>query len=134
MNAVIALLLASTLSPSAEAQSSAREEASAIIRQAHEHWPIHCDNPVFLARRYSFDVRVDRDGRLVGQPMFVGEAALEVELGELPYSEAFQAREFRDRARVAIIQATPFEVPPTYHGGFYRVVFAPDLACRSRGE
>ncbi|MCS6627856.1 hypothetical protein N0B44_33640 [Roseibacterium beibuensis] len=92
-------------------------EAFGIFSQAFAHWRLRCDDPDFVRERIQVDVTLDSEGRIVAGPTVIR-----------PRDNTYW-RATAETARIALIAASPFEVPDDYAGGRYRPIFNPARAC-----
>ena len=125
------IVLALSLSSALILQEAPREQslgeqdaptAVGIFEQVYERWRINCDVPGIRDLRIAFDVTLDADGALVGQPRPVRPRNTPI------------YRAAADGARRALIDSSPFAVPDGYTGGEYRPVFNFARACARPDE
>ena len=91
--------------------------AVAILSQVYENWRVHCEAPGAQALRIVFDVTIDADGEIVGDPA-------PVRTQDTPVYRAAAGDALR-----ALLTSAPFDVPEGYTGGEYRAVFNLARAC-----
>lgn len=96
--------------------------AAGMVEQVYERWQVACDTPGVRDLRIAFDVALDADGAIVGEPRPVRP------------QDTLVYRAAADGARRALIEASPFATPEGYAGGDYRPVFDFARACARADE
>jgi hypothetical protein len=121
MLTLIATVLFATQAAPGDARSSSA--ARSIFHQTAPHWSLPCDQPAVRRQSVQFDITLDSGGRIVAGPTPVR-----------PRLDDPDWRAAAERARVALIAAAPFDVPPGYPGGAYRPTFRAETACAASDE
>lgn len=116
------LALALQAAPASQASGEREVEAAAAFGQVYRNWTVHCSIPGIRDMRISFDVELDADGAIVGQPALVRPRN----------TPAYQAA--ASSARRALLDSAPFDVPEGYQGGHYRPTFVPGRVCPEADE
>lgn len=102
------------------AQAAGPQLVASFVR-VYSFWNPPCQTPGVADMRIQMDVNLTPSGRLAGSPRLVS-----------PQSGAvWQA--VAAGAVQATIAAQPFDVPPGFEGGSYRMNFNTERACRYRG-
>ncbi|HYD28639.1 hypothetical protein [Brevundimonas sp.] len=116
------LALAGQAAPPAQASEEQQVQAAADFGQVYRNWTVHCSIPGIREMRISFDVELDANGAIVGQPVLVRPRN----------TPAYQAA--AHGARQALLASAPFDVPEGYQGGRYRPTFLPGRVCPEADE
>ena len=91
--------------------------ARSIVERVIPRWVVPCDVEGVRDVRVAFDIELDSDGRLIGQPVLVRPQT----------GAAYEL--VAENARRALLAAAPFRVPRGFRGGHYRPTFRADQVC-----
>ena len=116
------LALAVQAAPASQAPGEPEVQAAAAFGQVYRNWNVHCSIPGIRDMRISFDVELDANGAIVGQPVLV----------RLRNTPAYQAA--AHSALRALLDSAPFDVPEGFQGGHYRPTFVPGRVCSEADE
>jgi hypothetical protein len=116
------LALAVQAAPASRTPTEEEVQAAAAFGQVYRNWTVHCSLPGIREMRISFDVELDANGAIVGQPVLVRPRN----------TPAYQAA--ASSARRALLDSAPFDVPEGYQGGHYRPTFVPGRVCPEADE
>lgn len=118
--AILMALILSSCAASRDHRPGGENEASGysgIFRQLYPNWTLLCDDPAFATQRATIEVELDRQGRIVGEPVAI---------------DALNDPGYRAVALsgLAALRATePFAVPAGFPGGKFRPMFNAERAC-----
>ena len=118
----VSFALALQQGPGRQTRSEPEVQAAPAFGQIYPNWSVDCDIPGIRDMRIAFDVELDANGAIVGQPTPVRPRN----------TPAYQAA--ASSARRALLDSAPFDVPEGYQGGRYRPTFVPGRVCAEADE